>query len=398
MRFKKVGKMTNYDLLIDLLRQQGMDYKWSKMFVKKLRDDEIAFNMSDEQKEWAMRRGFFPGRIELYGLTEDNYRDYVPDYNYFMSHPLNHHFRIWINDKLSLKYTLNSNGCEDSMPEYYLYVENDDNYTYLFDAPSHIKKDKDFIYNLLKEKKRLAIKPNSGTSGGFGFIKLELKEDKLYENNSPIDHSRFEEILKNLKNYIITEYVDQHSELSRVWPDSECTLRVVMLKEPTDSVYDKAKWSCTVSYARFGTKLSGGASNLSSGGVGVGFDFETGKYNSFAKRYKKFCADGNTTLTKHPDTGFMWDGKTLPNWEYVKTMIYKICDHVSSLSYMGFDIIITPDGMKLCEINTHPACDYAQVMCGPVLAKPYARRYFEKKGLYTFSGDDFYNAYKKCQE
>lgn len=390
--------MTNYDVLVDLLREQGMDYKWSKMFVKKLRDDEMAFNMSDEQKEWAMRRGFYPGRILLYGLNEDNYRDYVPDYNYFMTHPLNHHFKIWINDKLSLKYTLNSNGCEDSMPEYYLYVENDDNYTYLFDAPEHIEKNKDFIYNLLKEKKRLAIKPNSGTSGGLGFIKLELKDDKLYENNTPIDMTRYEEILKNLKNHIVTEYANQHSDLAQVWPDSECTLRVIMVKEPTDSIYDKSKWSCTVSYARFGTVISGGASNLSSGGVGVGFDFETGKYNDFAIRYKKFCKDGNTILKKHPDTDFVWEGKSLPNWEYVKNMIYKVCDHVSSLSYMGFDVIITPNGMKLCEINTHPACDYEQVMCGPVLKKPYAKKFFEHKGLYTFSGDDFYNAYLKSQE
>lgn len=390
--------MTNYDKLTELLRAQGMDYKWTKMFVKKLRDDETAFNMTDEEKKWAMERGFFPGRIVLYGLNEDNYPDYVPDYNYFMAHPLNHHFKIWINDKLSLKYTLNSAGCQDSMPDYYLYVENDENYTYLFDAPAHIKKDENFIYNLLKEKGILAIKPNSGTSGGLGFIKLELKDNQLYENNSPISQERYKEILANLKNHIVTEYANQHSELAKVWSSSECTLRVVMVKEPTDSIYNKAKWSCIVSFARFGTEISGGASNLSSGGVGVGFDFETGKYNDFAIRYKKFCEDGNIILTKHPDTGYVWKDSFLPNWDYVREMILKICDHISSLSYLGFDVIITPNGMKLCEINTHPACDYAQVMCRPVLAKPNARKFFENKGMFKFSGKDFYTAYMESQE
>ncbi len=390
--------MTNYDKLTELLRAQGMDYKWTKMFVKKLRDDEIAFNMSDEEKKWAMERGFFPGRAALYGLNEDNYLDYVPDYNYFMEHPLNHHFKIWINDKLSLKYTLNSAGCQDSMPDYYLYVENDENYTYLFDAPAHIKKDENFIYNLLKEKGRLAIKPNSGTSGGLGFIKLELKDNQLYENNSPISQERYKEILANLKNHIVTEYSNQHSDLSKVWSSSECTLRVIMVKEPTDSIYNKAKWSCIVSFARFGTAISGGASNLSSGGVGVGFDFETGKYNDFAIRYKKFCEDGNIILTKHPDTGYVWKDSFLPNWDYVREMILRICDHISSLSYLGFDIIITPNGMKLCEINTHPACDYAQVMCGPVLVKPNARKFFKSKGMFKFSGKDFYAAYMESQE
>lgn len=390
--------MTNYDILLSELRELGMDFKWAKMFVKKLADDEKAFSMTNEQKKWAMTKGFFPGRIDLYGLTEENYKDYLPDYNYFMSHPLNHHFKIWVNDKLSLKYVLNSCGCESTMPEYYLYVENDHTYTYLMDAPAHIKKDKDFIANLLKYKGILAMKPNSGTSGGLGFIKLELRGEQLFENNKAITSERFEEILKNMPNYIVTEYVGQHDDLAKIWGDSECTLRVVMVKDPKVNPTDKSTWSCTVSYARFGSVLSGGASNLSSGGVGIGFNFETGKYSDFAMRYKKFCPDGNTTLYEHPDTHATWKGAGLPNWEYTKNMILKVCDHVSSLSYLGFDVIITNDGMKLCELNTHPAGDYEQVMSGPILAKENGRRFFESKGLFEYDGNDFYNAYMKCQK
>ena len=68
--------MTNYDRVLELLRQEGMDYKWSKMFVKKLSDDEKAFPADMETKRWALSRGFYPGRVELYGLNEDNYKDY----------------------------------------------------------------------------------------------------------------------------------------------------------------------------------------------------------------------------------------------------------------------------------------------------------------------------------
>ena len=396
--WKERNFMINYDLFIDKLRELGMDYKWSRMFVKKFKDDEVAFDLSEEEKCWAMKRGFFPGRIKLYGLNDDNYRDYVPDFNYFMTHPLNHHFKIWVNDKLTLKYVLNSNGCQDSMPDYYLYIENDDDYTYLQEAPKHIEKDKDFIYNLLKEKGCLAIKPNSGTSGGLGFIKLELIDDNMYENNKPIDNDRFNEILSNLRNNIVTEYVHQHDELTKIWDKSECTLRVIMFKEPSENIYEQSKWSCIVSYARFGTAISGGASNLSSGGIGIGFDFETGKFNDFAIRYKKFCKDGNTTLYEHPDTKYVWKDKCLPNWKYVREMLDRICNHVSSLSYLGFDVIITNDGMKLCEINTHPACDYEQVMCGPVLAKENAEKFFRKKGMFDISSEDLYTAYVESQQ
>lgn len=393
--------MTNYDKLLDAVRQLGMDYRWASMFVKKLRDDEVAFPVLDEnKKKWALERGFYPGRIELYGLTEENYRDYVPDFPYFMLHPMNNHFLKWL-DKTTLKYVLNSNGCESTMPEYYAYVENDlcgGRFTYLMDCPSDIPKDENFLWNLLKQKRILAMKPNSGTSGGLGFIKLELKDGTLFENNKPIDKTRFLEIRDTMRNYIITEYVHQHSDLAAVWPDSECTLRVIMCKNVPDDRFAPATWACAVSYARFGTSVNGGASNLSSGGVGVGFDFESGKYRNFCIRYKRFCSDGTWKLEKHPDSNVTWSCSGLPNWNYVKEQITNLCSHISSLDYLGLDIIISQDGMKLCEINSHPAIDYEQVMCGPVLADPQVRKFFERKGLFGIDSTAFCKAYLDSQE
>ncbi|MBE6781151.1 MAG: hypothetical protein E7540_00280 [Ruminococcaceae bacterium] len=389
--------MTNYDKLLEEVRALGMDFRWSKMFVKKLSDDEKAFPVSREQAEWALSKGFYPGRITLYGLTEENYKNYVPDFGYFMLHPLNNHFLKWL-DKTTLKYVLNSNGCESTMPKYYVYVENDGSFTYLMDAPDDIEKNEDFLLNLLKREGILAMKPNSGTSGGLGFIKLELKGENLYENNKQINIDRVVEIRNAMRNYVITEYAKQHSELAAVWPESECTLRVIMAKSPKQSLYEKPEWTCVVSFARFGASISGGASNLSTGGVGVGFDFETGKYNDVCLRYKRFCEDGNWRLNCHPDTGVEWHNKTLPNWEKVKGQIADICDHVSSLDYLGLDIIITEDGMKLCEINSHPALDYAQLMSGPALAKEKVREFFVKKGIDLVDNDGLLKAYIKCQE
>ncbi len=390
--------MTNYDKLLMLLQDAGMDKKWSKMFVKKLSDDERAFPADKNTKKWALTKGFYPGRVELYGLTEENYKNYLPDYGYFMIHPINHHFRIWVNDKLSLKYVLNSNNCEDTMPEYYLYVENNGCYTYLMDCPDSINKDKNFILNLLKQKGTLAIKPNSGTSGGRGFVKLEFKNNEIYANNKLISMIDFEALVEHLENNIVTEYAYQHEELAKIWPDSECTLRVIMAKLPKENIYGESKWYCTVSYARFGSSVSGGASNLSSGGIGVGFDFETGKYHDFGIRYKRFCPDGQWKITEHPDTHIVWKENCLPNWQFVKDKIEQVCKHISSLDYLGLDIIITPNGFKFCEINTHPAGDYEQVMCGPILRSSEARAFFENKGLNEFDSEEFYKMYIESQE
>ena len=392
---------TNYDILLEKIREIGMDYKWSRMFVKKLRDDEMAFPVQDEErKKWALERGFYPGRIELYGLTDQNCMDYVPDFQYFMLHPMNNHFLKWL-DKTTLKYVLNSNGCEDTMPDYYVYVENEEcggRFTYLMDCPADIQKDRNFLWNLLERQKILVMKPNSGTSGGLGFIKLELRDNKIYENNKLIDMSRFEEIRDSMRNYIITEYCRQHHELAKIWSDSECTLRVIMCKDPTMDKYAPTTWSCAVSFARFGTSVNGGASNLSAGGVGVGFDFENGRYHDFCIRYKRFTTDGIWMLDQHPDTKEKWKNRNLPNWDLVRGQIDRICQHMSSLDYMGLDIIITESGMKLCEVNSHPAIDYAQIMCGPTLSRPNIRAFFEKKGLRNYDGKNFYWAYRESQE
>lgn len=58
-----------------------------------------------------------------------------------------------------------------------------------------------------------------------------------------------------------------------------------------------------------------------------------------------------------------------------------VCARFDSLDYLGFDAILTEDGVQFCEINTMPSMNYEQVICGPVLADPLSRAFFESKGL-----------------
>ena len=404
--------MTNYDKMYQLLVSKGMQSKIAKLFIKKFKIDEKSYSCSESDKEWAMTKGFFPSRIDLYGLNEDNYKLYMPDYVDYRLHPYNNHFVIWINDKLSLKYTLGSDF-KDIMPEYYLYIENNGEYTYLQDAPDNIVKDKDFILNLLIDKKILIIKPNSSTSGGEGVMKVEYipsAENPINHNGDyskcavKINNNRilsiedFQVLLGGLKNNIVTEYAHQHSRLQRIWSYSECTLRIIMVKLPHEAFYSDPKWKCIVSYARFGTSLTGGASNLSSGGIGIGFDFETGKYNSSGIRYRQFCPDGDWHCYEHPDTHVVWSEECLPNWNYVRDTLYRVCNHFGSLSHLGFDVIITEKGFVLCEINSKPALNYEQVMCGPVMLSEDNISYFKKKGFYSIDRTELYSIYKDSQE
>lgn len=390
--------MINYDKMYEQLVEKGMQKNIAKLFIKKCKIEEDIYKGNETTREWAMTKGFFPSRVDLYGLNDENYKNYMPDYVDFRLHPYNNHFVIWINDKLSLKYTLGRDFA-DIMPEYYLYIENNGDYTYLQDTPALIAKNENFILNLLKEKRILIIKPNSSKSGGEGVMKVEWADNHICINNKEeITIEAFQERIKNLGNNIVTEYVHQHSDLRRIWPDSECTLRIIMIRLPKENLYEKAKWKCIVSYARFGTSLSGGASNVSSGGIGIGFDFETGQYNPYAVRYRQFCPDGKWKLYEHPDTHVVWKNEKLPNWNYVKDTLYKVCDHYSSLSHLGFDVIITENGFVFCEINSKPALNYEQVICGPVLTSEENIAYFKKKSMDSIDCSELYSIYLGSQE
>lgn len=390
--------MINYDKMYEQLVEKGMQKNIAKLFIKKCKIEEDIYKGNETTREWAMTKGFFPSRVDLYGLNDENYKNYMPDYVDFRLHPYNNHFVIWINDKLSLKYTLGRDFA-DIMPEYYLYIENNGDYTYLQDTPASIVKDENFILNLLKEKRVLIIKPNSSKSGGEGVMKVEWDDNNICINNKEeITIEAFQERIKNLGNNIVTEYVHQHSDLRRIWPDSECTLRIIMIRLPKENLYEKAKWKCIVSYARFGTSLSGGASNVSSGGIGIGFDFETGQYNPFAVRYRQFCPDGKWKLYEHPDTHVVWQNEKLPNWDYVRDTLYNVCDHYSSLSHLGFDVIITEKGFVFCEINSKPALNYEQVICGPILTSKDNIEYFKNKGMDSIDCSELYTIYKNSQE
>lgn len=389
--------MTDYNIFLEKMRSLGMNHKWAITFTKRLADDEKVFPVEDPvKKRWALERGFYPGRIELYGLTEENYRNYMPDYHYSMMHPLNNHFLKWL-DKTTLKYVMNSGGCAEYMPKYYVYVENDGSFTYLMDHPLDIEKNEEFLMNLLKRYGCLAMKPNSGTEGGMGFIKLELRGEKIFENNREITPQRVAEIRDSMRNYIITEYARQHKDLEAVWPGSECTLRVIMCKDPKKDLYAAPTWTCIASYARFGTRLGGGASNMESGGIGAGFDFETGIMNGRAVQYKEFAKDGKWMQDAHPDTKVKWKGMAMPNWDIVRKGIDRICGHISSLDYLGLDIIITENGMKICEINSLPAMAYLQLIGAPPLSSEKVRAFFDHKGYKKFDGKDFLRAYEDSQ-
>lgn len=361
-------------LVASYLKRKGLHHGYMRqMTTNGLIKDWKNCKKPLKDKIWAVKRGFYPSRIDLWGLNDDNYAGYLSEIGYRKLFPLNNNFQIWLDDKLTTRYVFQDSRIKDFMPRYYLYIENDGNYSYLMDFDQQIPKDSNALLNLLRQEKVLALKPLAG-SLGIGFIRLEIKHDEIYANNELLSTEKYEELKNSLKGYLVTEYCHQHSQLDRVWPDSECTLRIIMAK--FKDKYGGGETKAILSYARFGTSLSSTTSNMSQGGVGVTFDFETGILNDVFYRKKGYDKDGQTTHKVHPDTHVSLGGERLPNWDIVKKGLYDIVNYFSTLEYFGLDVIITDDGFKICEINSLPGLDIEQVMFGPILENEVARRFY----------------------
>ena len=335
--------------------------------------------MPMKKKIWAIKHGFFPSSVELYelnGFSKDNHRGYLSDFDYKRSYPLNNYFKLWIDDKITTKYIFQDARFKDFMPRYFIYIEPDGHYTYLMDFDMRIAKDSNVLLNLLKAEKVLALKPLKG-SGGFGFIRLEYIDGAILSNGKVLSVSDYGALTSKLNGYLVSEYCFQHSSLADIWPKSECTLRIVTAR--ISDMFGGGVCKTFISYARIGTERSGSTSNLSQGGVAVPIDFETGIFGDNIYRYKKFDPDNCFIHESHPDTKMVLRGKKLPNWDMVKSFIDDFTNYVSSLEYFGFDVIITEDGFKICEINSHPVLDIEQVICKPVLEDDFVRRFFESK-------------------
>lgn len=350
--------------IVNYLLEKGYSLNSSKYYGNKIYNEWFGMDAnkySDEQKKWAYDHGYLAEIAELHNLNEENYKDFLNSEDYFLLDPIDPITKRLVDGKLTIHYTIGGKYPE-YMPKYYCWINERKIVVPMTDNPVE-KYDgsiESYLKELLDKVDRVAIKPLAG-AGGIGFLKLEKMNGEYYANNKKID-SIFDIIPLIDNQYVVTEYIDQCSEFNEIWKDSAATLRIISCNIDNNShVY--------VSFVRFGTALSKGASNLTAGGVAAPFDWKTGEFTGEFYRYKEFCEDGNIVTDKHPDSGIELKGKKIPHFEEVKKLVENLSSYLSVHKFFGFDVIIGDDCVKICEINSHPSMDYAQEMVGGIWSR-----------------------------
>lgn len=319
----------------------------------------------------AHDRGFSVESWMLYGLDPEKCGQYLSDAAYFAMHPLNGAFSKWIDDKLTLKYLCHGTPIDPYMPAYYYQLAGDGRILCLPDCPEK-KQDATVadIVSLLRAEGALAIKLMTGAFGK-GFYKAEYCDGTYVLNGERMEEAAFCDALRNMRNYLITEYYYSHPDLRGLCPETPGSIRYVAGRV-------SGKPMRLTSGIAIGRKAAGFVDNTADH-VWCSIDKDGYFQNGELIDRKQFRL---VTLLNHPDTGAPLQGR-IPHWEEIVQAAEQFCAHFPQLSYLGFDFVVTSDDrVKILEINSLSALDCFQNNLYGALESPAAaffRSRLEKK-------------------
>ncbi len=173
---------------------------------------------------------------------------------------------------------------------------------------------------------------------------------KGIEKLSKGDFDSLQEMYDHLKasgSGLIEDLIVQHPDVSKIYPDSVNTYRIV-------TVTRNGVPGVVYAFIRIG---NGGrfVDNFNSGGMAAPVNVETGviEFAAFDKDSKYYEV--------HPATGCPIAGYQLPCWRESIEMCLEAAKVVSQLGYVGWDVAVSDNGPQLIEGNHFPGHDILQM-------------------------------------
>lgn len=173
------------------------------------------------------------------------------------------------------------------------------------------------------------IKPLNLTQAR-GVEKIPVSDDKK---------AMYDEFMKR-PTLLLEEVIQQHSDISKVYPYAVNTVRIVTLLKD-----DVCHFLC--SFMRFG---QGGSviDNLHAGGIILGVNEETGIIETNGVDWNGIVYEN------HPDTGQKLMGFKIPHYDLAREITEKAIRRVPGINYVGWDVAICQDKAVIIEGNSQP--------------------------------------------
>jgi hypothetical protein len=343
---------------------RALEFGRSARNVQRLVRDELKSTVKVplRKRAWAWRRGFMSRSAVRYGLTDDNLSLYVSDWARYVKTPrINGEFACALNNKIIFSRILASYGC--TVPEYYCLIR--DGVMFQIGDCYQMRSAADVIA-ACHAGGHFVIKPYTGGSG-VRVTMLRGGDGELLMNGKTCAEEDATRLLEEIESGTITEFLEQHEYASRIFPHSPNTIRVL-------TMWDLEKKEPFIPFAgqRFGRPSSVPVDNCSRGGLATPVDVATGELGvAQSGIYEQELVEHEV----HPDTGEQITGVRIPRWEHTTSRLLEICREMSYIPYVGWDVMITPDGFAVIEGNNYP--DLGHQAFKPLLSEPRVRAFYE---------------------
>src|SRR5699024_8302808 len=301
-------------------------------------------NLGFIKKIKYLTKGFSSEKYYLYNFKENNHRKYLSDYQRQKTYKINNKYYIVIDDKILFEKIFKNDKLTPinygTIEKGIIQIENQ-------------RKTIDSFINFIKEKSQIIIKKKSG-GGGKGIFKVSCLNDKFYIDDSVIDCEELKKLIYKLDNSIIQEHIIQAEYSNDIYSGTVNTIRILTMRDP-----DTKEAFIATAVHKFGSERTKPVDNVWNGGMTALVDLETGTLQKSAYHH-----ENNKVISwqeNHPDTNKKIEGITIPNWDKVKESIIKLTDDLSFLHYVGWDVVVTDNGVKVIEGNNYSDVNILQI-------------------------------------
>lgn len=296
---------------------------------------------------WNYKHGFYTSTVSVCGINKDNYKDFLNDKDYLTGHPWNGAFTGIIDNKLYLPFLFKD--YPQYIPQHFFYKDKS-GFLKLTGKNRNKRYTIEDFFELLHKEGKLCLK-HTHSSVGKGFMLVQYcttaQTCKYSINNEEYSKKEIREIIDNLNEYIITEYVNQHEYARNICETSVNSIRMLCAWD-----YDKKTFFLARCFHRFGCN-GNVVDNVGSGnGLLCFVDPETGVLLSYGAINANKQGDKTVENIIHPDKNIPLTGMQIPKFAEVKNKVIEIANTMSYLRWVGFDVVITDDGFKILETNS----------------------------------------------
>ena len=268
-------------------------------------------------------------------LSDKELLNYIPEYffyNVFLPFYNSDKYKVLLEDKIVNEQFFRSVG----IAQPYTICKIIDNKLY-----SICLEDKTFkeLEHELSEKKykKIFLKPSNGR-GGYGTYVFHKKEDGRYATKeSHILDEDFIQKIGSQNDYLMQAGIEQRTEISKIYPHSVNTLRVVVENKKGHVRILSVDLNCGRGFSE--------VDNPTQGGISISIDSNTGEMGEFA------FSEAGERFDKHPETGFIFKGEKIRDWNNIREFIFSAAEKLPQFTYLGWDIALGENGPLAVEAN-----------------------------------------------